>query len=188
MRIIEIAMQNVKRTKGKHPVRALVFLTHPTVILIAFLLVLVFWRVPTRVQIELVVDQETFAIDTTDPTAILRSINNQTIVVKEGKISYPEYPEINAVTFTFPERITVEILEEFRIEGIVQNPEHKEIRFRLNGVAKRISTGSAESLQDCRLTQFDALKKFQWIVWIGILGWIAATIIGWYRLYKELEG
>lgn len=179
-------MQNVKRTKGKHPVRALVFLTNPTVILIIILFVLVYWRIPTRVQIELVVDQETFAVDPTDPTAILRSINEQTMVVKEGKINYPEYPEISAVAFTFPERITVEVLEEFRIEGIAQNPDHKEIRFRLNGVAKRISTGSTESLQDRRLTQFDALKKSQWIVWTGILGWISATIIGWYRLYKTI--
>lgn len=181
-------MQNVKRTKGKHPVRALVFLTHPTVILIVILVILVYWRIPTRVQIDLVVDQETFMVDTTDTTAILRSINNQAILVREGKINYPENPEINPVGFTFPERIVVEALDEFRIEKMTRVPAHKEIRFGLKGVAKRISTGSSEALQDHRLTQFHMLKKSQWLVWIGILGWITATILGWYRLYEEMKG
>lgn len=178
----------MKRLKGKHPVRALVFLSHPTVILIVILFVLVSWRIPTQVQIELVVAQETFAVDTTAITALLRAVNKQTIIVKEGKISYPDYPEINVVTFTFPERIVIEVLEEFRVEEIGQGSEHKEIRIRLHGVAKHISTGSTEFLQDRRLTQFDTLKKSRWMVWLGILGWITATIIGWYRLYKEVEG
>lgn len=181
-------MQNVKRTKGKHPVRALVFLTHPTVILIVILVILAYWRVPTRVQIDLVVDQETFMVDTTDTTAILRAINNQAMLVKEGKTSYPENPEINAVGFTFPERIVVEALDEFQIENMTRVPDHKEIRIRLKGVAKRISTGSSKALQDHRLTQLHMLKKSQWLVWIGILGWITATILGWYRLYEEMKG
>lgn len=181
-------VQNVKRSKAKHPLRTLVFLTHPTAILIVILFVLAYWRVPTWVQIELVVDQEAFAVETTDTKAILHSLNKQTIVVKEGKISYPEYPEINAVVFTFPERIVVEVLEKFRIEKFVRDSEHKEIRIRLNGVAKRISTGLPGSLQDHRLSHFDALKKSRWVVWLGILGWLTATIIGWYRVYKELEG
>ena len=75
-----------------------------------------------------------------------------------------------------------------RIEEMTRIPEHKEIRFRLKGVAKRISTGSSEALQDHRLTQFHTLKKSQWLVWIGILGWITATILGWYRLYEEMKG
>jgi hypothetical protein len=190
IRVIEnnSTMQNVKRTKGKHPVRALVFLSHPTVILIAILVILAYWRVPTRVQIDLVVDQETFIVDTADTEAILHSINNQAMLVKEGTISYPENPEINTIGFTFPERIVVEALDEFRIEKMTRVPEHKEIRFGLEGVAKRISTGSSEALHDHRLTQFHTLKKSQRLVWIGILGWITATILGWYRLYEEMKG
>ncbi len=181
-------MQGFKKPKRRHPVRALVFLAQPTVILVVILFVLVYWRVPTRVQVELVVDQKTFTVDMADTTAILRAINNQTIFIKEGTISYPGYPEIKTITFTFPGRIELEGLEDFQLEEIARNVEYREIRLRLDGIAKYIRTGSPESFQDRRLTRFDTLKNSLWVVILGIVAWLIATIIGWYRLYDELKG
>jgi hypothetical protein len=183
-------MRDVKRLKGKrrHPGRALLLLTQPTVILIVVILVLLHWRIPTQVQIELVVDQKTFTASTTDMAAVLRAINNQTILVREGKISYAKYPEIKAIPFTFPDRLEVEELEDFRIKEIAANTQHHTIRLYLEGIAKNIRIVSPAFLRDCRLTQFDTLKGSRWILVLGIMGWLAATIIGWYRLYGELKG
>jgi hypothetical protein len=181
-------MQDVPRSKGKHPIRAFLFLSQPTILVVGIIFVLVFWHVPTRVRIELVVTQETFAVGMTDTTKILHAIHDRTVFVKKGKISYPEYSEIKAITFTFPDRIEVEELEKFQIEEITIDPERKEIRLCLDGVARHISTGSAEFWQDHRLTQFDRLKNSHWVVLLGAIGWLAATIAGWYRLYKELKG
>jgi hypothetical protein len=174
--------------KGKHPVRALLLLTQPTVILIAVILILVHWRIPTQVQLELIVDQETFTAGTTEAAAVLRAINNQTILVREGTISYADDPDIKAIPFTFPDRLEVEALNDFRIEEIAANTQHHTIRLSLEGIAKRIRIVSPAFLRDCRLTQFDTLKNSRWVVILGIMGWLAATIIGWYRLYGELKG
>lgn len=55
----------------------LFLLTLPAVVVSVVALSLVFWRIPTRVQVELTVDRASFTIGGTDATPILNSIDFQ---------------------------------------------------------------------------------------------------------------
>lgn len=180
-------MRAVKRSKGKHPVRALVFLTNPTVILIAIIAFLLCWRIPTHVQIELVVEHTSQAVPAEEVISMLQSENNRTVSVKAGKISYPEYPDLAPVTFVSPEQIVFEIKGTFALEDIQPASEHGR-QLYVEGIVTYLSTGTPGAFQDRRLTQFDRVRSSRRAVWIGIGVWLAATVIGWYRVYQELNG
>jgi hypothetical protein len=179
-------MQTAKRSKGKHPVRTLVFLTNPTVMLIAIIFFLLSWRIPTHVQLDLVVEQTFQAIPVEEVMASLQPGNNQIVSIQEGTISYPEYPDISPVTFVFPTQIEFEAKGEFEIEEIRLESEGKR-HLRFDGIVTHLSTGTPDAFQDRRLTQFDRVRSSRRAVWIGIGAWLIATAIGWYRVYQELK-
>jgi hypothetical protein len=178
-------MQTVKRSKGKHPVRALVFLTNPTVLLLAVIFFLFSWRIPTHVQIEFVVEQTTVLAE--EAVASFQPGNGQTIVIPEGKISYPDYPDIPSVTFLSPEQIEFEAKGDFTIDEVLQKAEGKRV-LRFHGIVTHLRSGTSDAFQDRRLTQFDRVRSTRWAMWIGVGVWLIATGIGWYRLYQELKG
>lgn len=117
--------------------------------------------------------------------------NPVTTLVKEkkGEITFPDYPKIDKMSFRAPDFVGLDRLEKFRIEEIVMDPEHKGIRFLLNGIAGHVKTGSPEFQKDHRLTHFDTLwQNPRLMVLFSIIIWVFPTTVGGYRLYKEFKG
>lgn len=112
----------------------------------------------------------------------------ETALVTAGEITYPGYPNMKNVPFEASDFIGLDRLEEFRIEEMTLDPQHNGIRFRLNGVAGHIRTGSQEFPEDHRLALFDTLwQNPQLVVLFSIVIWVFPTTVGAYRLYREVK-
>jgi hypothetical protein len=57
--------------------------TLPALVVSVVGLILVFWRIPTRVQVELTVDRASFTIGGSDATPILNSVGFQSLAVAQ---------------------------------------------------------------------------------------------------------
>ena len=112
--------------------------------------------------------------------------NPVTALVKNGEITYPDYPGIDKVVVKALDFIGLDRLEKFRIEQIALDPQQKGIRLRLHGIAGHIRTGSQGFPVDLRLTGLDTLwKNPSVMVLLGIMVWLFPTLAGGYMLYKE---
>lgn len=177
-----LSMRTSPSTKNKHPVRALLFLTNPTMVLLAVLLLLFSWRIPTRARIDLIVE----ASGGIEKEHVIRNIQNKLITVREGCISYPDFPDLGEIQFTFPERLEFEA-ENVHIDILDSPPSPGKQNIRLEGVFTRLLVRASETVSDRRLTQFDRVKASPELIWTGIGLWLVATIIGWLRVYQELN-
>jgi hypothetical protein len=114
--------------------------------------------------------------------------NPTTTLVKDGEITYPDYPKIEKVSFQASDFVGLDRLDKFRIEQMALDPEQKGVRFRLNGIAGYVRTGSREFPKDHRLTLFDTLwQNSRLMVLFSIIVWVFPTTIGGYKLYKEVK-
>ena len=112
--------------------------------------------------------------------------NPVTALVKDGEITYPDYPGIEKLVVKASDFIGLDRLEKFRIEEIALDPEQKGIQLRLHGIAGHIRAGSAGFPDDHRLTGLDALWKNPGLmVLLCIMVWLLPTLAGGYKLYKE---
>jgi len=113
----------------------------------------------------------------------------ETALVHDGDLTYPDYPDVKKVSFTPPDVLGLARLQKFRIEAIALDPEHQGMRFRLQGIAGHVKTGSQAFPKDHRLTRFDTLwHNPRLMVLFGIIVWVFPTTVGGYRLYKEIKG
>jgi len=100
----------------------------------------------------------------------------------EGHISYPDYPDVEKVSFQSPDFLGLDKLEKFRIEEIALNQKDKGIQFRLSGVAGHIRTGSRDFPQDHRLTRFATLWQGSRLTVLSIMiVWVFCTALGGYQ-------
>lgn len=108
------------------------------------------------------------------------------LLVRYGKITYPEYPKIEGVVLGDSDFINLDQLKKFSIEKIAIDQEKGGIQFYLNGIASILKTGSPDFLKDRRLTRFDIL--WQNPLSMGLLGliiWLLPTMTGGYKLFQE---
>jgi hypothetical protein len=109
-------------------------------------------------------------------------------LVGAGEISYPDFPGIQNVMVEPPAVIGLDQLKRFSIEEIALDPASHGMRFRLDGVAGDIRTGSATFREDRRLTALTMLwQKPSWLFFLAIVVWIIPTIVAAYRLYRDLR-
>ena len=107
----------------------------------------------------------------------------------EAQISYPDYPDIEPVSFRSPDFLGLDALDMCRIDIISLDREQGGIFVRLNGVAGHIGTGSAEFPRDHRLTRFETFWHSSKIaVLFTIAVWVFSTTLGGRKLWKELAG
>ena len=170
------------KKQNRRPGRALLLLTQPTFIVIVTVIILIQWRIPTRIDIDLNINRAELATRTTPTPSLL-----QTIPVRKGKINYPDYPHLDPVAFVFPERIEFQPADKFQVEEIEPDSNQAELRFRLVGVAEKCIIRSSGGLKDCRLTRFDTLRHARTTIFVGVLFWATSTAVGWYKLYQELK-
>jgi hypothetical protein len=113
----------------------------------------------------------------------------ESTLMKEGKISYPDYPKVEEVSFKATDFIGLKRLEKFRIEAIALDPEHQGIRLRLHGIVGYVRTGSGNFSNDHRLTRLNTLWQNRRLeVLLGITVAVFSATLGGYRLYKEIRG
>ena len=177
-------MQQSKSTKGHHPARALLFVTNPTMVLLAVLFTLFMWRIPSRVQIDLVLEYQAEAGDLPETDVLIQRIQEQALTIKEGHIRYPEFPDIAPVKFVFPERLELQG-QTLQVESMQPLAPH-EWFVQLGGIVTHLTTGTPEVPHDRRLTQFDMVRASPRLLWTGIALWLIATILGWFRAYQAL--
>lgn len=112
----------------------------------------------------------------------------ETSLVEVGELTYPDYPEIERIPLKASDFIGLGGLKKFRIEQIMLDPERKGARFRLNGVATDIGTGSREFSKDRRLTRFDTIwQNPRLVILFSIIVWVFPTTVGAVRLYKDIK-
>jgi hypothetical protein len=113
----------------------------------------------------------------------------ETTLVKEGVITYPDYPKVEKVSIHPRDFVSLDGLKQFRIEEMTLAPEHPGMRLLLTGVAGYIRTGSGAFPVDRRLTQFDALWHTPRLMALfSLVTWVFPTTVAGYRLFKELRG
>lgn len=114
--------------------------------------------------------------------------NHVTTLIKDGEISYPDYPQLAKISFKATDFIGLDNLKKCRITAMNPSPEPKGIHLLLDGIAGHISIGSREFPHDYRLTLFDSLwQNPQLIILFSIILWIFPTTVGGYKLYKEMK-
>jgi hypothetical protein len=115
--------------------------------------------------------------------------DRETTLVKDGEITYPDYPKIAKVSFKASEFVGLDGLQKFHITEVALDPAHQGIRFRLDGIAAHVKIGLPAFSKDHRLTRFDILwENPRWVVLASIVLWVFPTTVGGYRLYKEVRG
>jgi hypothetical protein len=115
--------------------------------------------------------------------------DRETTLVKDGEITYPDYPKITKVSFKASELVGLDRLQRFHITEVALDPAYQGIRFRLDGIAAHVRTGSPAFSNDHRLSRFDILwQNHRWIVLFSIVLWMFPTTAGGYGLYKEVRG
>jgi hypothetical protein len=103
------------------------------------------------------------------------------------EIIYPDYQDkIDKVTINSPDFLSVDYLQNFNIEEITYNPEEKGVSMVLQGVADKVTSGSAEYYKDHRLTIYNALwHNYKVVALFAVLCWVAGTTAGFYKFFKE---
>jgi hypothetical protein len=112
-----------------------------------------------------------------------------TALVRDGEMTYPDYPKIGKVSFKASDFIDLASLDRFQIEQIAPAPQHNGFRMHLAGVAGQVTTGTQGYSKDHRLTIFDSFWQHQrLIILFSIVVWVFGTTIAAYKLIKELKG
>ncbi len=113
----------------------------------------------------------------------------ETTLVKGGTITYPDYPKIGNVSVKGSDFIGLDQFETFHITEIALEAKPKGMRFRLDGMANHVKTGSVQFAKDHRLTRFDTLwHNTKVTVLFAIIVWVFPTTVGAYRLLQEVRG
>lgn len=113
----------------------------------------------------------------------------ETTVVRDGRISYPDYPEIEEVVLRGSDFVKLGKLNDFYIERIALDQDNNGIVFRLHGIAGYIKSGAHGFSKDHRLSAFDKLwNNPRLVILFSIIIWVFPTTVGAYRLFKELKG
>ena len=109
-------------------------------------------------------------------------------LVAAGEIRYPDFPAKDKVVIDPHDFLGLDRLERFFISELKLDPDGKQIRLRLAGVAGHIQTLAGAVREDKRLTRFDTLwYGSKPTVLFSILVWVFSVTLGAYKLYKEFK-
>lgn len=107
-------------------------------------------------------------------------------LVDAGEITYPDFPNIDAVPVSASDGVTVGRLERFRIVAI--RPQLNAIGVELDGIVGDLTTGSADFTEDRRLMWFDTLWESRRLALLFTIAiWIFPTSVAAYRMCREFR-
>ncbi len=179
--------RSLSPTRKNRPIRALLLLTQPTVLVFIVLLVLMQWRVPTRIQAEFFITHFEESKNTAESLALLEIGNLSRFRVQKGDINFPEFPEREKVTLLAQQQVELQAVDTFLVEELAVDKEQSSMfHIRVSGVAKQIRSSFDGKMQDQRVTKFDVLKHSTVAMLAGIVLWGVLTVIGWLKVYQAL--
>ena len=109
-------------------------------------------------------------------------------LVAAGEIRYSDFPAKDKVVIDPQDFLGLAQLDRFFITRLEVEPDGKQIRLRLAGIAGHIRTLAGAATEDRRLTRFDTLwYGAKPAVLFSILVWVFSVTLGAYKLYKEFK-
>lgn len=172
------------KTSRRVSIQSVMFFTQPSLLLCVALVVCMYWRIPTRLDMMIVVNAP---LSTFDRAALPNSLNDGTFPlarISRMTVVFPDFPKqppvemsnIQAMRLMSEQPMFVEIhevggLSNVRLQGIVS-----EFRIHAGGIWR-----------DLRRTQFDRLMASRSGIWLILGGWLLLTGIGWFKIYQALK-
>jgi hypothetical protein len=181
-----MAMKGSGKKQKSHPLRSLLLLTQPSVAILAMMVLLMQWRVPTPLRITLRTDLpqsaefESLSVD-------MQSGRLPLARIRQFEIDYPDFPKMRPVTLTEPDRIELAPLGELHVADPDRDPERGEMLWRIEGSVSRFSIFSKGIHKDLRMTRFDLLLHSRPGLYALLASWFLFTAFGWFKLYQELR-
>ncbi len=165
-----------------HPVRAIFLITQPAFVALAALLLLVSWRVPTRIRATLLISAANSDVEVPYDRS-----QSATFSVLRGEIQYADFPKKSPVLLKKPVTLTLTPADTFQVQTLSTDTQQRNFRLHLSGLAEQMERTSNGVTRDLRLTWFDEIKDSpsRMLVMMGV--WLLITAIGWYKAYQELK-
>ena len=174
------------KKQKSHPIRSLLLLTQPSVAILAIMVVLMQWRVPTSFRLTLWTELPQTA-EIRDVIAEMQTGRIISSQIREIEIHYPAFPKIRPARFTELDNFELEPLGKLRVIEREHDSARHEVLWQLEGSASHFSIRSGHVRRDLRLTRFDLLLHSRWTLYGVLAGWILFTALAWFKLYQELR-
>ena len=166
--------------------RALLLLTQPTVVVLALVVVLMQWRIPTAIQTTLTI----VLPPPGDVETIITSLEAGEFPlsrIKSLEIHYPDFPKIRPISMANITQIELKAIGGLHVKELIRNLEDQGIQLQVNGTVEYCRIATTNRRQDLRMTRFDLLRHSQRALGGLVIIWIVFTVIGWMKLYQELK-
>jgi hypothetical protein len=106
----------------------------------------------------------------------------------KATLSYPEYPDVPAVTIDKDEVVGLGGLSQARLRSLDLDPKVGALRVRFDGIANRAASRSGEFARDHRLTLFHAFRySWRWGLIAVVATWLASTTWAAFEVWKKLQ-
>ncbi len=106
----------------------------------------------------------------------------------KATLSYPEYPDIPAVTIEKDETVVLRGLLQAQLRGLDFDIEKGALRARFDGIAKRASTRAGAFTRDHRLTlSATFLHSSRWKLIAVVAAWLVSTTWAAFGAWKKLQ-
>lgn len=172
------------KTSRRVSIRSVMFFTQPSLLICVALVVFMYWRIPTRIELMIMVNAPSSAFDRAalpnslnDGTFPLARINRMTVV-------FPDFPKQRPFEMANIREVYLIPLEPPRIE--IQEADGLS-NIRLQGIVSEFRARSGQVWHDLRRTQFDRLMASRAGIWLILGGWLLLTSVGWIKIYQALK-
>jgi hypothetical protein len=107
----------------------------------------------------------------------------------KASLSYPEYPDIPAVTIEKDEAVDLSGLSQARLRRLELNTEKGTLHAVFDGIAKRVASGDRTSARDNRLTLYHTFRySWRWGLVVVVATWLVSTTWAAFGVWKTLQG
>ena len=117
-----------------------------------------------------------------------QSGGRESSLVEGGELRYPDIPAKGKVAIDPRDHLGLDRLDRFFISQLTLDPDGKNMRLRLNGIAGNVQTLAGAVREDRRLSRFDLLwYGSKTAVLFSILVWAFTVTAGAYKVYQEFK-
>lgn len=173
--------------RNRHPGRAFLLLTQPTILAVTVVIICLQWRVPTVVHLDFTASWNDAIADVADVQARIISGAFFPVETHQLTVRYPENPEIPPRRNSQPGVLFLRSGDTLVIEDAAADFQQQEVQISLIGEVALLSLRQEKQEYDYRLTMFDRLVHSSYALGAGLALWLLLTAIAWVKLYQELQ-
>lgn len=108
---------------------------------------------------------------------------------EKATLSYPDYPDVSAVTIEQDEALGLGGLSQARLKSLAFDAEISALRARFDGIARRATSRSGEFVSDYRLTLFHTFfYSWRWELIASATVWLLTATWAVFKDWKTLRG